>query len=176
MNLPADLPLPDGYTMRPWGEHDVEAVAQLDALVFGPDSWSPEIFRHEYQASTGQSPHSFYQVITHYDVVVGFAGLLYGPPFADVTTIGVHPDHTGKKLGAALLVWLMRTADALGAMDILLEVRADNTAAQRLYAHNGFEHIHTRPRYYPGGADAWVMRKRLHEPGTSTAAALMDKE
>ena len=176
MNQPAYFPLPNGYTMRPWSEHDVEAVVQLDALVFGADSWSLEIFRREYQASTAQNPHSFYQVITFGDVVVGFAGLLYGPPFADVTTIGIHPDHTGKKLGAALLVWLMHTADDLGALDMLLEVRADNTRAQRLYADNGFEHIHTRPRYYPGGVAAWVMRRRLRQPGPSTATALTDKE
>src|SRR5699024_11051122 len=41
-----------------------------------PRLWSRqlvhEIFSYEYQASMDQSPHSFYQVITHYDVVVGF--------------------------------------------------------------------------------------------------------
>lgn len=176
MNLLEQVSLPDGYVMRTWTADDVEAVAALDALVFGPDSWSEEIFAHEYRASMESTPHSFYQVITHYGVVIGFAGLLYGPPFADITTIGVHPEHTGKKLGAALLNWLMHTAEALGAVDILLEVRADNTGAQRLYADNGFEHIHTRPRYYPGGIDAWVMRKRLVEPGPSSATALTNKE
>lgn len=176
MTQSTHVPLPAGYVMRTWAEEDVEAVSQLDALVFGPDSWSHEIFRHEYRASTEQNPHSFYQVITYGGVVIGFAGLLYGPPFADVTTIGVHPDHTAQKLGAALLIWLMDTAQELGAMDILLEVRADNTRAQRLYTDNGFEHIHTRPKYYPGGIDAWVMRKRLRQRGPSSAVALTDKE
>ena len=176
MTLPEPLPLPDGYAQRPWTADDIETVAALDDLVFGPDAWSYDLFQAEYQASIAHNPHSFYQVITHHNVIVGFAGLLYGPPFADVTTIGVHPDHTGKKLGAALLVWLIRTAHDLGADDLLLEVRADNTGAQQLYAHNGFKHIHTRPRYYPGGVDAWIMRKRLREPGPSTAAALSSKE
>src|SRR5699024_11640208 len=89
-------------------------------------------------ASTAHNPPSFYHVITFGDMVVGVAGLLYGPPFADVIIIGIHPDHTDKKRGAALLVWLMHTADDLGALDMLLEVRADNTRAQRLYADNGF--------------------------------------
>lgn len=173
---PEPLPLPPGYAQRAWTAADIPDVAQLDALVFGPDAWSQPIFESEYRASTAEQPNSFYQVITHQDTVIGFAGLLYGPPFADITTIGIHPDHTGQKLGAALLIWLIRTADALGALDILLEVRADNTVAQRLYADNGFEHIHTRPKYYPGGVDAWVMRKRLREPGPSPAAALTDKE
>lgn len=176
MILPEPLQLPPGYAQRTWTAADVDSVAQLDALVFGADAWSQPIFESEYIASTAEQPHSFYQVMTYHGTVIGFAGLLYGPPFADITTIGIHPDHTGQKLGAALLIWLIRIADSLGAMDLLLEVRADNVVAQRLYADNGFEHIHTRPRYYPGGIDAWVMRKRLREPGASTAAALTDKE
>lgn len=176
MMLPEPLPLPPGYTQRSWTATDLEAIAELDALVFGPDAWSLPIFEAEFAASAAEHPHNFYQVLTYHGVIVGFAGLLYGSPFADITTIGIHPEHTGQKLGAALLVWLIRTAVALGAVDVLLEVRADNTVAQRLYADNGFEHIHTRPRYYPGGVDAWVMRKRLREPGPSTAAALTDKE
>lgn len=176
MNTPELLPLPSGYVQRPWTAADVEAVAALDALVFGPDAWSLPIFEAEYATSVSDNPHSFYQVITHDDDIVGFAGLVYGTPFADITTIGIHPDHTGKRLGAALLVWLIRTAESLGAVDILLEVRADNTVAQRLYADNGFEHIHTRPKYYPGGVAAWIMRKRLRDPGPSTAAALTNKE
>lgn len=176
MHLPEPLELPTGYVQRPWTADDLQPLTALDALVFGPDAWSYELFADEYDASTAPEPNRFYQVITHQGTIVGFAGLLYGPPFADITTIGIHPDHTGKKLGAALLVWLIRTAYDLGAEDVLLEVRADNTEAQRLYAHNGFTHIHTRRRYYPGGVDAWVMRKRLRDPGPSTAVALSSKE
>ncbi len=176
MSLPNPLPLPDGYTQRAWTADDLDAVTALDALIFGPDAWSRELFAAEYDASVAPHPHSFYQVLTYENEIVGFAGLLYGPPFADITTLGVHPDHTGKKLGAAMLIWLIHTAYQLGAEDLLLEVRTDNTRAQRLYADNGFSHIHTRPRYYPGGIDAWIMRKRLRDPGPSTAAVLSSKE
>ena len=176
-HLPDPIALPHGYIQRPWQTEDLDSVTALDALIFGPDAWSHALFADEYAASEGSVPDRFYQVITHHDeAIIGFAGLLYGPPFADVTTIGIHPDHTGNKLGAALLVWLIRTAHKLGAEDLLLEVRADNTVAQRLYADNGFTHIHTRRRYYPGGVDAWVMRKRLRHPGPSTAVALSNKE
>jgi len=170
MNLPELLPA--GYTQRTWRADDIPEVTALDALVFGPDRWSQDLFEAEYQASVAKHPHSFYQVITHHGDIIGFAGLLYGPPFADITTIGVHPEHTGKKLGATLLTWLIRTAGELGAANLLLEVRADNTVAQKLYADNGFSHIHTRTGYYPGGVDAWVMRKRLVDPGPSSATAL----
>lgn len=176
MMLPKHLPLPPGYQQRNWTAADVQDVTALDALVFGPEAWSLSTFEAEYEASTTAQPRKFYQVMTYDNNIVGFAGLSYAPPFADITTIGLHPKHTGQKLGAALLVWLLHTADALGAEDVLLEVRADNTVAQRLYADNGFDHIHTRPRYYPGGRDAWIMRKHLRDPGPSTATALSNKE
>ena len=45
---------------------------------------------------------------------------------------------------------------------VLLEVRAENTAAQSLYEKAGFERIGIRRGYYrPGGTDALVLRLRL---------------
>ena len=45
---------------------------------------------------------------------------------------------------------------------MLLEVRADNPAAQALYAQHGFEAIAVRPRYYqPDDVDAVVMRAEV---------------
>jgi len=47
----------------------------------------------------------------------------------------------------------------------MLEVRADNVAARRLYERHGFEEVSVRRRYYrrPGArdVDAVVMRCRL---------------
>ena len=44
---------------------------------------------------------------------------------------------------------------------VLLEVRADNAAAQRLYERRGFTEIGRRRGYYqPSGADAVVMRRK----------------
>src|SRR5699024_725890 len=114
MTLPDPLALPPGYQQRNWSAQDIDAVVALDALIFGPDRWSAQIFGAEFAASNRSNPHSYYQIITYHDTVVGFCGLAYGPPFADITTIGIHPDHTGKRLGAVLLNWLIRTAYTLG--------------------------------------------------------------
>jgi len=48
-------------------------------------------------------------------------------------------------------------ARELGAERILLEVRADNPRAQRLYERNGYRQIHVRRRYYDDGTDAIIM-------------------
>jgi [ribosomal protein S18]-alanine N-acetyltransferase len=65
-----------------------------------------------------------------------------------------------------MLQWMVAEASRRGARDVLLEVRADNPRAQQLYVRHGFEHIHTRAGYYPGGyglppVDALIMRRRL---------------
>jgi ribosomal protein S18 acetylase RimI-like enzyme len=57
---------------------------------------------------------------------------------------------------------LLVEAAARGADDVLLEVRADNPTAQRLYERHGFEAIAVRPRYYqPDDVDAIVMRREV---------------
>jgi ribosomal-protein-alanine N-acetyltransferase len=60
-----------------------------------------------------------------------------------------------------LLDALVAEAARQGATSVLLEVRADNPAAIRLYERTGFERIAVRRRYYqPGDIDAHVMRLR----------------
>ena len=80
---------------------------------------------------------------------------------ADVQTIGVAPAAQGRGVGTLLLRALTAQAVRRGATSLLLEVRADNDAAIRLYTREGFERISVRRRYYqPGDVDAWVMRRR----------------
>lgn len=65
----------------------------------------------------------------------------------------------GTGLGARLLTDLLRAATAFECVEVLLEVRVDNTRAQKLYERFGFEPIGFRRGYYqPGNADALVMR------------------
>lgn len=167
------FPQPDGYQLRDWTAQDIDAVTELDSLVFDQDAWSPEMFRHEFMLAQQENPDRFYGVIEAPDgKIAGFAGLMLGHPFADIHTIGVRPDHTGIGLGRMLLDWMITTAQAHNIQDVLLEVRASNARAQDLYQRAGFDHIHTRPKYYPGGEDAWVMRKQLRDPQPSSASQL----
>ena len=72
-------------------------------------------------------------------------------------------DETGVGIvrGSTLLTRLVREARVRRALDLLLEVRADNPRAQQLYRRFGFEQIHVRPRYYRDGVDALIMRLQL---------------
>ena len=58
----------------------------------------------------------------------------------------------------------MARARADAASYLMLEVRADNNPARKLYDSNGFEVLTVRRRYYqPGDVDALVMRRVLTE-------------
>jgi ribosomal-protein-alanine N-acetyltransferase len=139
--------------MRWW---DVARVADLERTLFAPTAWTPETFWSELAA-----PDRWYVVLEDGPELLGYAGLMVGGAEADVQTIAVAPSAQGRGLGRVLLDALVAEAARRGATTLLLEVRADNTSAIRLYAGRGFERIALRRGYYqPGDADALVMRLR----------------
>ncbi|MGW4199890.1 ribosomal protein S18-alanine N-acetyltransferase [Streptomyces sp. NPDC004726] len=96
--------------------------------------------------------------------IVGYAGLAAAGGLGDVLTIAVAREKWGTGLGARLLTDLLRHATAFECEEVLLEVRVDNTRAQKLYERFGFEPIGIRRGYYqPANVDALVMR--LHVQG-----------
>ena len=74
--------------------------------------------------------------------------------------IATAPERRLQGLATQLLEQLFQAACAQNSNRILLEVRADNHAAQRLYHKHGFTAIATRKRYYSNGDDAIIMEKQ----------------
>ncbi len=74
--------------------------------------------------------------------------------------ICVCPAHQGKGLGRQILSHVIDTALQQNVTIILLEVRASNVRAQRLYFSTGFNEMSVRKGYYPaeqGREDALLM-------------------
>jgi ribosomal-protein-alanine N-acetyltransferase len=136
---------------------DVTAVSVLEQKLFPIDAWPLQMFLDEL----AQPDTRRYLVAESADGIVGYAGLMCIEPIADVQTIAVVPDYEGRGIGSTLLTTLIDEARRRYAADLLLEVRADNPRAQRLYLRFGFEQIHVRPRYYRDGVDALIMRLQL---------------
>ncbi len=137
---------------------DLEALAALETELFVDDPWSVQT----WWAELAGRPRRHYVVAVDGDEVVGYAGLDLGGDTADLMTIATAPAVRGHGLGRVLLAELVRRAEADGAEALLLEVRADNEPAKRLYDRQGFEVISVRRRYYqPGDVDALVMRRLL---------------
>ncbi|HEY6798589.1 MAG TPA: ribosomal protein S18-alanine N-acetyltransferase [Kineosporiaceae bacterium] len=136
---------------------DVAAVAELERGLFGGTAWSAETFWSELA-----QPSRWYVVAQTADgALAGYAGVMVTGAEADVQTVAVAPAAQGCGVGARLLAALVEEAGARGATSLLLEVRADNAPAIRLYRRFGFERIAVRRRYYqPDDVDALVLRLR----------------
>ncbi len=138
---------------------DLQTLAGLEDALFGADAWSLDSWWGELAAR----PRRQYVLAEDAAGIAGYAGLDHAGDTADVMTIAVLPDRRGGGLGRRLLEELVARARAGGALRLLLEVRADNTAARGLYAQRGFTLVRTRRGYYPGGVDALVLALDLTE-------------
>jgi ribosomal-protein-alanine N-acetyltransferase len=149
---------------------DLPAVMVLEEELFAPDTWTEAMYRDEL--SRGDT--RFYVVAefhlegedddevpgTAKPVMVGYGGLIAYDDEAHVATLGVTRALQGEGVGSLLLDALLAEADKRSPV-VLLEVRDDNEAAQRLYQRRGFTEIGRRRGYYqPSGADAVVMKRK----------------
>jgi [ribosomal protein S18]-alanine N-acetyltransferase len=150
-----------GGTLRTMTPADLDAVLVLEHALFGDDAWSRQMLEGEL----AEQPRSrYYLVADDGGAIIGYAGLLMAAAQADVLTLAVAADHWGQGTGSALLEALLTEAARRNAVEVFLEVRTDNTRAQRLYRRYGFSQIGIRKGYYqPSGADALVMRRDLRE-------------
>lgn len=155
-----------GVRLRDLEWTDLALLARLEEELFAGEAWSEQTWWAEL---AGRPRRDYVVALDAAGLVVGYAGLDVAGETADVMTIATTTAARGRGVGRALLTELGRRAGAHGAVALLLEVRADNETALRLYRAAGFEQIGLRRRYYqPGDVDALVLR--LHLPGRADHA------
>ncbi|WP_344494918.1 ribosomal protein S18-alanine N-acetyltransferase [Streptomyces enissocaesilis] len=160
--------------MRWW---DIEPVLGLERELFPEDAWSPGMFWSELAHARGPRATRRYVVAEEAGRIVGYAGLAAAGGLGDVQTIAVSKDQWGAGLGSRLLTDLLGHASAFECAEVLLEVRVDNTRAQKLYERFGFEPIGFRRGYYqPGNIDALVMRLTTTTDPADPAASVQGTE
>ena len=131
---------------------DVDAVAALEAEVFGADAWSAASVAEEL---TGPGRQALVAV-DDAGAVCGYVVVLVAGDVADLQRVAVTPVLRRRGVASALLAGC-----DVGAGRMLLEVRADNAAALAFYARHGFAEIARRRRYYTDGSDAVVMQREV---------------
>ena len=151
--FPADSGAPRGMTIEPMTQGDLPAVLRIEGASF-TTSWPANAFFNEIRDNK----------LAHYFIgrlgghVVAYGGIWVILEDSHVTTIAVHPDYRGLKLGEEMLLKLLDEAIAQGASWITLEVRESNDVAQKLYRKYGFTTVSTRRGYYSdNGENALVM-------------------
>ena len=141
---------------------DVQAMHRMETALFPADAWHIDMFLEELIHPT----RTYYMLELPVENpegdegswrTIGYCGTMVVADTADVQTIGVLPEYEGHGFGRAMLEQMHERAREQGAERILLEVRADNPRAQRLYERNGYRAIHVRRGYYDDGTDAIIM-------------------
>lgn len=146
------------YTPRPASTDDLDKVAEIEKVSIRPP-WTRAAFAAELDKKHGR-----FWVLTDDETdeqVVAYAVFSFPAEQAHLVTFAVHPDFRRRGLGEYLLRRLIQYVFRKGGESVVLEVRTGNATAVHLYQALGFVVLHTVPRFYPDGEDAYSMIYKL---------------
>lgn len=148
--------------VRPAVATDLPVVEWIERTSF-TEPWPSGAFRQYLDATV------FFVYEHPRGPIAGFIiGDSLGPQSGGVGHIkdfAVAPQYRRQGVGRKLLGRALATFATRGLQTVTLEVRASNTAAQRLYQEFGFEMVRREAGYYRDGEDAFVMVADLGAAG-----------
>ena len=176
------------YVLRYMRVEDIAQVTEVDKLSF-PLPWSPRSYAFEISenrsghmivvetSSEVPTPKGLMGVIQRLGgttqpapapVIAGYGGFWLIDGESHVSTIAVHPNFRGKKLGELLLAGMLQRSMDLAAEYSVLEVRVSNQSAINLYTKYDHYGRASRPnRGLHGASDecvAFVAQKLFRSP------------
>ncbi len=138
-------------------------IAEVEQQVQGKGAWS----RDTFTAMLENEHNHLLMMRTDEESKPVVAYCLYQVMFesAEILRMGTHPKWQRQGIAQSLLARLFQELTELEVESLMLEVRANNKPAIKLYEKNGFEQIDIRKGYYSqekGPAiDALIMKKDL---------------
>ncbi len=142
------------YSPRPASESDLDQVVEIEKSSISPP-WTRAAFAAELD-----KPTTRFWVVTDDasdEKVLAYAVFHFPAEQAHLVTFAVHPDYRRAGLGIYLIRRLITYVMRRGGASVVLEVRKGNIPAVQLYQSLGFIVIHSIPRFYPDGEDAFSM-------------------
>jgi [ribosomal protein S18]-alanine N-acetyltransferase len=152
-----------GFRIAAMTEHDLLEVVEIEETC-GLSRWGWDAYRAELERAEAIAlvAHAAPDVLEGARTVAGFVAARLNADELHINNIGVRDEARRRGLGAALLTLALDAGARLGGTRAVLEVRAGNLAAQRLYAASGFQVVGERRNYYRDPAeDALVMTRAL---------------
>ena len=138
---------------------DLDRIVDLERLCFS-SPWSKDDFLYELN----ENPFGYYVVLKELDKILAYLGLWMDEDRAQITTIGVDPEHRGKGYAKTLMEHMLEVCSSKGVKIYSLEVRVSNQAAISLYQLFGFIQVGLRKAYYQDNhEDAYLMIKESEE-------------
>ena len=151
-------------TIREMSALDIDTVAALEAEIFSMP-WSAQGF-----ADTLHREDVLFLVAYEEEKLLGYAGVYCTLDEGEITNVAVEQTARRCGIGRALMETLIRALADRGIFRIVLEVRASNEPAIRLYEQTGFSVAGTRKNFYEKPTeDAYVM---VREPVVSYSAGV----
>lgn len=141
--------------IRPATAADLDDLVALEAACFGDQAWSRRLITEELEASTALV------MVAESPALLAYTAFRLAAGEAELLRIATAPAARRCGIAAALLAAGLDRLRAGGAAACFLEVDAGNAPAIALYRRLGFVPSGRRPRYYPSGADALLMRLDL---------------
>ncbi|MGP4734901.1 MULTISPECIES: ribosomal protein S18-alanine N-acetyltransferase [unclassified Psychrobacter] len=132
-------------------ENVIQTVANIEAMVQPDDAWNQKTLTELLEQNSIRLLTAYDQIeeeSTSYREIVGYC--LYQTTFeqAEVLRIGTDPKYQRQGIASQVLNKLHELLQLNQVESLLLEVRADNTAAIALYEQQAFNIIHKRKGYY----------------------------
>jgi [ribosomal protein S18]-alanine N-acetyltransferase len=152
-----------GCVIVPMTEHDLLEVVQIEETT-GLSQWGWEAYRAElekHEAVMLVARRNYGDALTGRSLS-GYIAARINADELHVNNIGVWPESRRRGVGGALLGAALDAGLRRGAFEAVLEVRASNLPAQRMYERFGFAVVGERRNYYRAPVeDAKIMTKRL---------------
>jgi len=137
---------------------DIPALVELENRCFESDRLSERSFRHLLKKGNA----TLLVDDTHARLRAYILVLFHrNTSMARMYSFAVDPEWRGLGLAKALVREAEKAALARGVVSMRLEVRADNIAAQKLYASMGYREFAIAPDYYEDHMEAVRMEKAL---------------
>lgn len=152
-----------GCVIVPMTEHDLLEVVEIEETT-GLSQWGWDAYRAELERQEAV------MLVARRHVPDALSGRSLGGYIAarinadelHVNNIGVWPEARRRGIGGALLGAALEAAARRDVVEAVLEVRASNLPAQRMYERFGFRVVGQRKGYYREPVeDANIMTRRL---------------
>lgn len=149
----------DKITVNKMSMEDLDGVYQIDKEAF-PIPWQRSSFEEELK-----NVLATYLVAKMDEKIVGYLGMWFIMDECHITNIAVSTSYRRMGIAKKLINEMLKLCKTHATSYILLEVRANNIPAQKLYESFGFKIDGIRKNYYknPNGTreDAVLMTKEF---------------
>ncbi len=148
------------FTLRDYRPEDFAALYEIDRSCYPVDvAYS----KRELRAYL-QMPGAECIVAETADSIAGFCISAHQNTRGYIVTIDVLERFRRIGVGSSLLRKLEQSLAADGVREVWLETATDNESAIAFWKKHGYRTFGTRTGYYPGGRDAFSMKKTIASP------------